>query len=105
MATVKFIVYGLFLLVGLGLIYMLFHNELSNTAMILVVCLGFTAGTVTFIVFMQSVTVLYKLYNLGMMFILYKISHADLTSTDSKASGDQIDRTMFKVPLQLQCHG
>lgn len=54
---------------------------------------------------MQSVTVLYKLYNLGMMFILYKISHADLTSTDSKASGDQIDRTMFKVPLQLQCHG
>lgn len=32
-----------------------------------------------------------------MMFILYKISHADLTSTDSKASGDQIDRTMFKV--------
>lgn len=61
--------------VVLGLTYMILHEDLSATGMILTVCIAFTTL---------------------MMFIVYKISEADLKIGDN-SSGDKVDRSLFKV--------
>lgn len=59
----------------LGLLYMLLHEDLSTTAVILMSCLAFTTV---------------------MMYIVYKIQEVRLKEEDPKTN-DGIDRSMYKV--------
>ena len=59
----------------LGITYMLLHEDLSSTAVILIACLAFTTV---------------------MMYVVYKIQEVRLKEDDPKTS-DGIERSMFKV--------